>query len=1043
MAFTYKTRGNSSPNEKPRVCFLSHPDDFEAYFDKISSEILELNNCVIWYGEGGREELTDLTELTQMQLVVFPVTRKLLLEENALIKEYLPYVLEQKIPILPIMEESGLDALFAEKCGDLEYLDRNAIDDKTALPYGERLKRFLESILLDDGRIDQIRAAFDAYIFLSYRKKDRAYAQSLMSLIHENDFCEKVAIWYDEFLVPGESFNQAIEDALKKSNLFSMVVTPNLVNEKNYVMDVEYPMAKKNNKAILPFEMVQTEVGELKKSYSDIPDPIKPAEAEFEQRLKDYLPVASASNTDPIHNFFVGLAYLSGIDMEVDRERAIKLITSAADAGLDQAMKKLALIYSKGDGVEKDMPKAVGWQKKLVDKLGDIAEGSRNEDEVMTYLREQMQLCEMAYSIEDYETAERSASVSFECAKVMAFGAMDKSVFGKARTLLKKFILNKSRYFNESMGFMFKACRIMLDVSLESGFWQSISEWSKKAITISGVANRIDNPSVFAEFFKISARMANECIKSGNQSAAEMWLDRAQELYQSLEDGDLTPETRYGFSFLYDSAIEHEIVEEDYSSAFDKYTKKKELLSALHDEFPDNFQIKCEIIKCWLTEARIAYLDGCFNNMGAAFIAKDLITDEIINSFGNPEFKMTEDMNTRDLLLDERGQYVPIELKFLVSKYYMLIGLSQYGLEKYDAAVSLLHEGAYEILEPLLEEYTNAEHRRDAVTIAETLGDCYYKTTDYTEAYEWHLKALNHAESVNASSRSVKESRVMAVLYEKLLEDSIKSENALKINEWNEKALWIRKGLVEGIEIPKMGIRRAKDVPSLVEQGKIASPQYLKDKAALEELEKKQGFIKSFSNKLMVSFKGTLKEYVSSTGSKENKADKRILSKQMRILTEDYKTTHPMVRFEIKQDMTTVQSEIWQNLTDLRNILFLTEQNDSVIMQATANQKIIDLAGKSADHIADYLLEHLVPFVKYDEQSMLLLSFCSYLFIHLAQIQGYDKKEELRHYLRFYKNIVFWHYPVEEIKYPYLWGMIYNWMRKESPFWIYVDGEEF
>ncbi|MBO7727412.1 MAG: toll/interleukin-1 receptor domain-containing protein, partial [Oscillospiraceae bacterium] len=262
MAFVYTTRGNSSPQGKPRVCFLSHKEDFVAYFDQLSGEILELQNCAIWHearGEAGADVnagaetagTIDLSELDQMQLIVIPITRKLLASENEVLDRVLPYAIEKNIPILPIMVEGGLDAPFTEKFGDLEYLDKTAIDP-TAIPYQERLGKFLSSVLLNDTQIEEIRSAFDAYIFLSYRKKDRAYANELMRLIHQNEFSEKVAIWYDEFLVPGESFNDAIEEALKKSNLFSLVVTPNLVNERNYVMEIEYPMAQKNNKTILP-----------------------------------------------------------------------------------------------------------------------------------------------------------------------------------------------------------------------------------------------------------------------------------------------------------------------------------------------------------------------------------------------------------------------------------------------------------------------------------------------------------------------------------------------------------------------------------------------------------------------------------------------------------------------------------------------------------------------------------------------------------------------------------------------------------------------
>jgi hypothetical protein len=146
-----------------------------------------------------------------------PVTTKLLTTENAALDAEFRFAIERHIPVLPLMQEGGLDELFSQKCGDLQYLDKaKSARDLTEIPYEEKLKNYLESVLVSDEMAEKIRAAFDAYVFLSYRKKDRKYAQELMRLIHKNDFCRDIAIWYDEFLTPGENFNESIREALKK-----------------------------------------------------------------------------------------------------------------------------------------------------------------------------------------------------------------------------------------------------------------------------------------------------------------------------------------------------------------------------------------------------------------------------------------------------------------------------------------------------------------------------------------------------------------------------------------------------------------------------------------------------------------------------------------------------------------------------------------------------------------------------------------------------------------------------------------------------------
>ncbi len=366
-----KTKGNSNPRGKSRVYFCCHHDDYGRYFDEISFEIMKNQNCAFYYdseplGEVNEEEW--LSYLSEMQLFVIPVTTRLLTSESRALSLEFRFAEEKHIPVLPLMQENGLEELFKEKIGSLQYLNKYKKDD-TAISYEEKLDRYLNSVLIGDELSARVRAAFDAYIFLSYRKKDRVYAQELMRLIHKNDFCRDIAIWYDEFLTPGENFNDSIEEALKKSRLFTLAVTPNLVNEENYVMNVEYPMARKQGKAILPVEVVETDKNELRQKYKDIPVCANAYnESELSSALFNSLrSIALRENdNDPQHNFFIGLAYLSGIDVEVNHERAVELITSAAEAGLAEAMEKLAFMYTNGEGVERNYKKAVIWFQKNV-----------------------------------------------------------------------------------------------------------------------------------------------------------------------------------------------------------------------------------------------------------------------------------------------------------------------------------------------------------------------------------------------------------------------------------------------------------------------------------------------------------------------------------------------------------------------------------------------------------------------------------------------------------------------------------------------------
>ena len=263
-----------------------------------------------------------------MQLFVIPVTDKLLSSGCRTVRIDVPAADRYHIPILPIIVEQIPDELFERVFGKRHYLDSTGIDN-TQISFEKKLTDYLNRIASADTWSQQIRDAFDAYIFLSYRKKDRKAAQRLMNLIHKTPFCRDIAIWYDEYLVPGESFTDAIKDAMHRSSLFALAVTPNPLEQGNYVMMHEYPEALKNNMNILAAELEKTDREQLIQHYNGLPPTVDLDDIVIlGQALKNTH--AKKVNNEPRHLFFIGLAYLYGIDVEVNRERALNLITDAA-----------------------------------------------------------------------------------------------------------------------------------------------------------------------------------------------------------------------------------------------------------------------------------------------------------------------------------------------------------------------------------------------------------------------------------------------------------------------------------------------------------------------------------------------------------------------------------------------------------------------------------------------------------------------------------------------------------------------------------------
>lgn len=373
MALKWKSKGNSSG--KLKVYFCCHPDDFDALFEKISDAILEIRDCSVWYDENRGVNIPGASveeTLSSMNLMILPVTEILLRTKNRALEVEFPFAIEHHIPVVPMLLHPELTDEFNRECGNLQCFDARYFDtddEQNKQEFKERLTRTLSPMLVTDETVDQVRNSFDAYVFLSYRKKDRLFVKDLINLIHRDERCRDIAVWYDDYLVPGEDFNESIREAMKKSSVFALLVTPNLVSEDNYVRKIEYPYAKKAEKIIVPAEFVYTDRAQLCSDFTDIPECIDAYNYEaWDTAFSDVVAKLNLKENDnsPEHLFYIGLAYLIGIDVEKDGELAERLLTRAAESGYPDGMKKLAEMYRTGNGVARDGQKAVYWIKKHI-----------------------------------------------------------------------------------------------------------------------------------------------------------------------------------------------------------------------------------------------------------------------------------------------------------------------------------------------------------------------------------------------------------------------------------------------------------------------------------------------------------------------------------------------------------------------------------------------------------------------------------------------------------------------------------------------------
>ncbi len=391
MGINYKTKGDVKITDEPKVYFCCHQDEHKLYFDGILEELFSVEgiDCAVFFYEDGKDENENWRDVIQsMNLLVVIVTRKFLNKDSQAKKEFL-FALEHRIPVLPILKEAYLVERFNEIAKGVQAIQVSGVKDVTEISYKDKMNTFLTDVLMKNELISRIHKVSEGHIFFSYRKKDRKYLLELIEKIREDEKFIDIPIWYDEFLVMGEEFNKQIEEKLLSGKAFVLSVTPNLLEEGNYVLKEEYPKAVKNNKPIIPIEMVDTDKTILKDQYEKLSDCIHRDDQETISKALEE--VGFEKQEDSLErDFLIGMGYLTGTDREKNIKLAMKKIVDVANKGYEEAIRKLIHMYEYGDGVEIHFGEAIKWQNdllKLMEETCNLKEYTNSAEFLYQLLR--------------------------------------------------------------------------------------------------------------------------------------------------------------------------------------------------------------------------------------------------------------------------------------------------------------------------------------------------------------------------------------------------------------------------------------------------------------------------------------------------------------------------------------------------------------------------------------------------------------------------------------------------------------------------------
>jgi TPR repeat protein len=378
FSLRYTTRGNLKPENRNYLFIHSFADISKQAV--LTDNILNLSigrQLALFAADPPESVFGELigNKLNTMNIYL-PVIDKAYLEaadrNSCANKDFFTGLQEKGIYVLPVITDMKVFQDFSRCFGETHAI---LFTQKDAMKQIEKeIERFIHS---DDWAQKVLEQAFTKQLFLSYRHVNSEYLMQLMRAIHDTPVGSDAAIWYDDYLIPGRDYRQAIRQKLSDSNAVVLMVTPQLAEKGNYVLDEEYPYAKLHKPGrILPVEMCSTKPEQLS-GYSDLPQLIQfENRNNLDDRLSDLFGRKSPEN-DREKNFLLGICFLQGIMVEKDTQRALSLLESAAEDGHVNACKQLFEMYNMGYGVRKDADTAFRWRRKQYDLVAQSGDEPR------------------------------------------------------------------------------------------------------------------------------------------------------------------------------------------------------------------------------------------------------------------------------------------------------------------------------------------------------------------------------------------------------------------------------------------------------------------------------------------------------------------------------------------------------------------------------------------------------------------------------------------------------------------------------------------
>lgn len=503
------------------------------------------------------------------------------------------------------------------------------------------------------------------------------------------------------------------------------------------------------------------------------------------------------------------------------------------------------------------------------------------------------------------------------------------------------------------------------------GYGPGRDEWLKKA-RLFGSASSLayDDPKILKESCMIFGKLGELCLESGNMQGAEYWFKKETEVGQAIDEDNALQNGALKGSISYHNAILYDRYRE-YDKAVVQYEDAIQVLGSLYEELQDIY-VLLKLAEMQRKEGQMLEKSGDWKQAYKMYV----MSLETLNN---------------DCYSEN-----PIFMKYK-AVVHMCIG-DCFFHEDDPAKAKSYYENEYNVLTKDIDEKIEAEDLRRAASSCIKLGDYYLQFDSPGEALKYFKKSEEFYSSVAIFSKSINDTRLYIEVLSRLSDYEIVLQDFAKAEEWIDKACIFADGITESTKLDSD--IRIKD-------------ELLRKKRDIKVKRKE----KSNSNDAFPSEFESLKTYVNKMkGEISVQTDDEIqtyLKNHIGELCFDFWETHPLFKGRDK-------------VAEMGGLLLKRQSYIRAIKEKDLLGHKWYISGK----VTDILIEKMNTVLKYDEEAMVILSFCGCYDLKYAKRVRGGKEEALNDFYKFYESRPFWNYSVSEIKFPKLWSYLTVWIRE-------------